>query len=243
MNGLRSLSLAVSIALLGILLLVSGQMILTDAGPLTGHQQLEGLLGLTASAAGIAVVGWWLVALTLAFISESLGRAGRQHAARITGILTPAFMKRLAATVVGLQLVGGIPATMANTSSGNPATPAAQTAPSANADTSEAAPGQDSTTVSPLWRPSPTPVDGGPLLSRQSRTAADAPTNSNPTLVVVTPGDSLWTIAAQHLGPFATDVEIAAAWPRWYQENRQIIGNDPHLLLPGQVLRVPPPTR
>lgn len=59
--------------------------------------------------------------------------------------------------------------------------------------------------------------------------------------VVVHRGDSLWSLAARHLGPDAGDAEIAHAWPQWYAANRDRIGDDPDLLLPGQVLRVPGP--
>jgi nucleoid-associated protein YgaU len=52
-------------------------------------------------------------------------------------------------------------------------------------------------------------------------------------------GDTLWTLAAVQLGPLATDLEIAEHWPRWFQVNRAAIGNDPNLLLPGQILRAP----
>ena len=57
--------------------------------------------------------------------------------------------------------------------------------------------------------------------------------------VVVHRGDSLWSIAARHLGEQATDADVADAWPRWYAANRELIGEDPDLLLPGQVLVVP----
>ena len=57
--------------------------------------------------------------------------------------------------------------------------------------------------------------------------------------VVVRTGDSLWTLAAEQLGPLATDLEIAEQWPRWFQANRGVIGDDPSLLLPGQILRAP----
>ena len=59
------------------------------------------------------------------------------------------------------------------------------------------------------------------------------------TSVVVAPGDSLWAIAARHLPPGATDAEIAAAWPRWYEANAATIGADPDVIRPGQVLVVP----
>lgn len=57
--------------------------------------------------------------------------------------------------------------------------------------------------------------------------------------VVVRRGDSLWAIAARHLGPGARDADIAAVWPRWYAANRAVIGPDPSALVPGQRF-VPP---
>lgn len=59
--------------------------------------------------------------------------------------------------------------------------------------------------------------------------------------VVVHRGDSLWSIAARHLGPDAGDAEVARAWPQWYAANRDVIGDDPDLVLPGQILRIPTP--
>lgn len=59
-------------------------------------------------------------------------------------------------------------------------------------------------------------------------------------VVPVRPGDTLWTLAARHLGPGATAAEVADAWPRWWSANRDVIGGDPDLLLPGQLLRPPP---
>ena len=57
--------------------------------------------------------------------------------------------------------------------------------------------------------------------------------------VVVHRGDTLWDIAARHLGDQATDQDVAEAWPRWYAANRDVIGDDPDLLHPGQRLVVP----
>ena len=63
--------------------------------------------------------------------------------------------------------------------------------------------------------------------------------------VVVAPGDSLWLLAATRLGPAARAAAVAEAWPQWYFANRAVIGADPDLLVPGQVLHVPagPPSR
>jgi nucleoid-associated protein YgaU len=57
--------------------------------------------------------------------------------------------------------------------------------------------------------------------------------------VAVRRGDSLWSIAARHLGRDASDAEIARAWPAWFDANRDVIGDDPDLLRPGQLLRPP----
>ncbi|MFC5260775.1 LysM peptidoglycan-binding domain-containing protein [Kribbella qitaiheensis] len=58
---------------------------------------------------------------------------------------------------------------------------------------------------------------------------------------VVQPGESLWSIAAAELGPAATDEAVATRWPQWYAANRRLIGPDPDLIHPGQVLRTPAP--
>lgn len=57
--------------------------------------------------------------------------------------------------------------------------------------------------------------------------------------VVVSPGDSLWSIAAADLPPGVSDARIAARWHAVYAANRRLIGRDPDLLEPGQQLRLP----
>ncbi len=57
--------------------------------------------------------------------------------------------------------------------------------------------------------------------------------------VVVRRGDTLWDIAARHLGPGASPAAVSAEWPRWYAANRHVIGPDADLLHPGQRLRPP----
>lgn len=57
--------------------------------------------------------------------------------------------------------------------------------------------------------------------------------------VTVHRGDTLWGIAAAHLGPHASEADIAREWPRWYAANRAVIGDDPDLILAGQVLVIP----
>ena len=60
---------------------------------------------------------------------------------------------------------------------------------------------------------------------------------------VVLRGECLWDIATAHLrhgtGGAPTADEVAAAVHAWWQANAAVIGPDPDVLLPGQVLRPP----
>ncbi len=58
---------------------------------------------------------------------------------------------------------------------------------------------------------------------------------------VVKRGDNLWDIARQHLPDGASNAEINREWHRWYYANRQVVGDNPDMVLPGQVLTPPPP--
>ena len=52
-------------------------------------------------------------------------------------------------------------------------------------------------------------------------------------------GDSLWAITGRVLGTGSPDASIAGAWPALYAANRDRIGPDPNLILPGTVLSIP----
>lgn len=60
---------------------------------------------------------------------------------------------------------------------------------------------------------------------------------------VVKRGDTLWDIAKSQLPDGASSAQINHEWHRWYEANRQVIGEDPDLILPGQVLQAPPQAR
>jgi hypothetical protein len=59
-------------------------------------------------------------------------------------------------------------------------------------------------------------------------------------LVVVNPGDTLWSMSQQRLHPNATTQQISNEAGRIYELNRIRIGDDPNLILPGQELLAPP---
>ncbi|HIW47537.1 MAG TPA: hypothetical protein H9884_11645 [Candidatus Yaniella excrementigallinarum] len=79
-------------------------------------------------------------------------------------------------------------------------------------------------------KPGPTPYITPP---NPDRSAED------PTVVVVR-GDSLWDLAHLELGADATIIQIDRRWRQWWYHNQDIIGNDPHTLVPGTVLNAPP---
>lgn len=75
-------------------------------------------------------------------------------------------------------------------------------------------------------------LDGLPLPDR----LPGAATRPHRRVVVVRPGDSLWTIARALLPADASDPAVAAAVDDLYATNRRLIGPDPDLLQPGQRL-------
>lgn len=82
----------------------------------------------------------------------------------------------------------------------------------------------------------PRPGPGAaPTLGASVATESAASTVS----VVVLRGDSLWSLAARSLGQGATDEQIAVEWQRWFAANAEVIGQDPDLIRPGQVLVAP----
>jgi len=94
-------------------------------------------------------------------------------------------------------------------------------------------------TLAPGWRPAPQVVEPGLLAAPGNRSAGGQVTGTEAATVTVLAGDTLWDIVAAHLGPGASDVDIALEWPRWYSANRGQIGGNPDVLLPGQILQPP----
>ncbi|HKH78147.1 MAG TPA: LuxR C-terminal-related transcriptional regulator [Rubrobacteraceae bacterium] len=78
-----------------------------------------------------------------------------------------------------------------------------------------------------------------PTVAEAQETAAtpDAPGAER---VVVRPGDSLWSISSDLLGPNASQRQIAEETGRIYALNRSLIGGDPNLIFVNQKLSLPP---
>lgn len=86
----------------------------------------------------------------------------------------------------------------------------------------------------------PALADGPSLAGLPFPDRAVATAHPHPaTIVTVRPGDTLWSLAADHLRAGADDREIADACRHLYQLNRAAIGDDPDLIEPGLRLAVP----
>jgi|GEM_PF-2472413 len=98
-------------------------------------------------------------------------------------------------------------------------------------------------TRSPAQNP-PSPKDSssvpGTLLAEALAAAGTSSLgDSHGERYTVRPGDSLWDIAEMKLGTGEAR-RVARYWPRIHRANRDVIGADPNLIMPGQVLTLPP---
>jgi nucleoid-associated protein YgaU len=231
-----------------------------------GAARFDDQVTLVAAALLGAVLLWVLLVLTATALAAAPGALGALARAAVTRC-TPAAGRRATALVLGVTVAAG-PAAGASGSPAGPAAahaslprPAAMLGPSTDLAVAGPAstPAQDRVERSRsgadpagearlvVDRPAGW-VPPAPPTPRRARAAAPpvrlvtaAPSAAEAVLdeVVVRRGDTLWGIAARHLGPGATDAEIAVEWPRWYAANRQLLGADPDLVLPGTVLHPP----
>lgn len=75
-------------------------------------------------------------------------------------------------------------------------------------------------------------TDGGSLDERPASAAAAASTQATGKTYTVKPGDTLWSISKKYLGNGSRYSEI-------YNSNKAVIGSNPNLIKPGQVLTIP----
>lgn len=239
-------------AVIAVPCLLSARRAFTALRPLMAVSLDEALVVLAAALAGLVCL--WLSLLfalgTCSLLPGLLGAGGR----RLAEHLAPAFCARLTSSLLGAALLTSTPpATLAIAS---PAGTVAAKGVAADALAGRGSDGRTSGAVagvadlsrqapSPGWRPqrpaaAPARDLGSQLLATSPRPGWCAGAEDG--VAVVRRGDSLWTIAARHLGPDATAAEVAHEWPRWYAANRHLIGDDPGLILPGQVLVAPDDT-
>lgn len=227
------------------------------AAPLT-PRGLEDLVvavvtGVGALVAAALTAGCLLLVVSL--VAQSAGHAATA-VERLSARLTPQVLRRVLVLGVGGVLVAG-PAAATGSAPGTPEldlgwSTSASTGGSTTTDaaaTQGAGPGLAAGAPAALTS---SPATGGqpaaaprPSVPPDPSDLPDPPDPSDPSSVaeravhVVQPGDSLWAIAEAYLGAGAVDADVAAAWPRWYAANADLIGPDPDLVLPGQALVAP----
>lgn len=191
--------------------------------------------------AALALLAWACTAYLLLLAALTLGArlpgpAGHALAGVLRrlapGVLRRALELALGLAVVAGPLAGGSPATA--DSGGRPPAPApSAAAPAAPADPAAAAAAVPAATGLD-W-----PGVAGRAPARRASAARGGPAAPTVRHVVVRPGDTLWGLAARQLGRTAPAARVAAAWPQWWQANREVVGPDPDLLHPGTRLVVP----
>ncbi|RBY80013.1 hypothetical protein DQ239_02655 [Blastococcus sp. TF02-09] len=238
----RLLSTTAAMAAVAWVLAVLTPPLADMAGDLLDAQRTADSAGpeaLVLAGAGLAAWGvwaWGAVGLLLTAASALPGMAG-QAADVLTGVVLPRAARRSAALALGIGL--GVTAPIAGT------TLVVVTAPAAAAETAPVPdwPGAHPTTGAlPDW-----PGAAGDPTAPAASAASAVPDWPAPPATgdhVVVRGDCLWDIAAAHLsgrlGRTATAAETARATSAWWTANAAVIGPDPDVLLPGQVLRPPP---
>ncbi len=196
------------------------------------HQWTLELLLTTITATFAVILGTWLSLWSAVSAIYAAGTALGHQSHWLEQVIVdrgPAFVRRLVTVGIGAAL----------TMTASPALAATDDHSGATASM----PNQLTAVTALGWQNSPPPTtqaEGSrPKGSLPVQHSQEAPPQS---IVTVQPGDNLWSIAAQGLGPQATAGEIAAAWPQWFELNQEVIGTNPDLIRPGQELRIPPTT-
>jgi nucleoid-associated protein YgaU len=196
--------------------------------------QAAGLDGALVQVAGAALwlAAAWLATGVLVGLAGRLPGAAGAAARALAHRLLPGALYRLAAGSAGLGVLLSPVAAHA--------VPAAHPGPAGTSQLptptwpGSASAGSSAPIPAPTW-PGSAAADPQPTPPHR----AEPPAGATARHVIVRPGDSLWGIAARHLDAPARPARIAQAWPRWYAANRAVVGPDPSLIRPGQLLRPP----
>lgn len=188
-----------------------------------------------SAATSLLLLLWLTGTLLISVLGAVPGRIGTR-AARLRDRFAPAAVRRWGTLLLGVSLVS----TIAPGGAAAAPTAAARSIDDGSSASSQVGP-------APVWVPEadpapapewiPIPVRSHPPVSLTA--PRQSPAEESTREVVVRRGDTLWDLAAAYLPQEATDAEIAAEWQRWYAANRAVIGADPDLILPGQVLHIP----
>ncbi|WP_432520737.1 LysM peptidoglycan-binding domain-containing protein [Kineococcus sp. SYSU DK006] len=185
------------------------------------------------------VLGWLALGTVLAALDEVRAAApGRRPARRTPGV--PAPVRRLVAVAVGLLLGSTALSAGAAERGGGAALPDPGWAASAPADPGAAPAPVDA--VDPGWAAlteHPQVAAPGPRAGDLPRLPGGTREGAAPAEVVVQRGDTLWSLARARCGAQAGPGEVLRQLHLLHEANADVIGDDPDVLHPGQVLRLP----
>ena len=200
---------------------------------------------------------WWAMSLVIAVAAALLERSGKVRAASAAGKFAPAFMRRLALAAVGLQLLTAPLATASTVAVAIRKGTSAVDPPCSRRGRPPPPPRRPAhghrrrlrprrlrprLALRPARRPLPIRSGGrsarssNPARWRARRVRLQQPAGRGVEVTVRIRGFAVEPVRGP-AGAVASDVDIALDWPRLYQANRDVIGANPHLLRPGQVLR------
>ncbi|HEX6248413.1 MAG TPA: LysM domain-containing protein [Nocardioidaceae bacterium] len=175
---------------------------------------------LTLLAAGtVGLIALWLALVTVATAVEAL--CGVSSAA--LRAVTPAMLRRAVLLCCGIAAGAGV------------LSPAGAVSHPSGGSEQETAGRLSGAVLSGLPLPD-RPVGAASRVRGRATVARPEPATPR---YRVRPGDSLWSIAAQHLVGTPSPAEVDAAWRRLYHANRLVVGDDPDLLTTGSWLVLP----
>ncbi|NUS74259.1 MAG: LysM peptidoglycan-binding domain-containing protein [Corynebacteriales bacterium] len=181
------------------------------AGGLDYANQLGFALATLALWSALSWLALVAICALVSWLPGYIGIAGR----RICLALTPKIAQRALATLLGVGLVIGGPAAAVS---------------AADAPTASVTSQQQNYDLDWPTQPKPTTYNlDWPATNGTQTTATHT----------VAKDETLWSIAETHLPAGASDADIAQAWPSWWQANRDLIGENPNHITPGQQLKAP----
>ncbi|WP_181147991.1 LysM domain-containing protein [Arthrobacter sp. MYb213] len=152
--------------------------------------------------------------------------------------ISPTLTRRILGSVVGTSLAfasTGLAQTATSAIAQVSASPSQELA--GFSDDRLAVNAQPNTTVpTPGWLPGSLSIQMNRLMGPGKERDRPVPDNE---VVIVTSGQTLWSIAQQMLRSGESSAEIANLWPQIYEMNREVIGDDPNMLQLGLELKLP----
>lgn len=183
-----------------------------------------------ALLAGAVAIGCGVLCIC-ALSAELLRRAGHVRTATVIGSLAPRWARVAATTFISLLTF--LPTTAYAENSEPRSGFVTTTGVIATNDELNSSTTSSSTTTTAMNSPTTTRTT-----ATTTAPSSPEPGEINGTRYTVRPGDSLWGIAVQELGPTASLPQIDRRWRAIYETNRQIIGANPNLIYPEQTFNL-----